>query len=211
MTPKQRRAHRTAIERAAAAPRKSYLGRFTPLTGIQSAWIKSLLTVWGECVGGKTSAQYRLENCNRFISKAKEDNWSDSQLSRITDAIKQARTEGYSGRQAVQRAHTILWSATLSEMIDEASWRDDADLVERAVLGMFKSDDPVYLIGMSYYSTRSKISDITKELQQVAPWLSNDKARERVKWCLQIFRAKVFLSVKNVMSCADTPALYKKP
>lgn len=199
MTPKQRRAHRTAIERAAAAPRKSYLGRFTPLTSIQSAWIQSLLTVWGECVGGKTSAQYRLENCNRFISSAKQDEWTDTQLSRITEAIKQARTEGYSGRQAVQRAHTILWSATLAEMIDEASWRDDADLVERAVLGMFKPDDPVYLIGMSYYSTRSKISDITEELQQVAPWLTTGEARKRVRWCIQIFQARTFLSVRRTM------------
>lgn len=198
MTPKQRRVHRTAIERAAAAPRKSYLGRFTPLTSIQSAWIKSLLTIWGECVGGKTSAQYRLENCNRFISKAKEGKWSDSQLSRITEAIKQARTEGYTGRLAVQRAHTILWSVTLSEMIEEASWRDDADLVERATLDAFKSDDPVYQVGLSYYTTHAKIADITRELQQTAPWLTSDKARERVKWCLQIFRAKVFLSVKKL-------------
>lgn len=201
MTPKQRRAHRSAIERAAAAPRKSYLGRFTPLTSIQSAWIKSLLTTWGECVGGKTSAQYRLENCNRFITKAKEDKWSDSQLSRITGAIEQARKEGYRGKEVVRRAHTILWSVTLRDMIAEAAWRDDADLVEKAVLQTFKSDDPVYLIGVSYYTTRAKMSDIARELQQAAPWLTADKARERVRWCLQIFRAKVFLSVKNHTDC----------
>lgn len=210
MTPKQRRAHRSAIERAAAVPRKSYLGRFRPLNNIQSAWIKSLLTTWGECVGGKTSAQYRLENCNRLISEANKDEWSDSQLSRITAAIDQARDEGFRGRQAVSRAHTILWAVTLSEMIEEASRRDDADMVERAVLKAFKSDDPVYLVGLSYYTTRAKISDITRELQGAAPWLTPDKARERVKWCLQIFRAKAFLSVKNVMNCADVPTIDNK-
>ncbi|AYN29989.1 hypothetical protein D8682_25235 [Buttiauxella sp. 3AFRM03] len=197
MTPKERRAHHAAIERAAAAPHKRWLGRFTPLTGIQSAWIQSLLTVWGECVGGKTHAQYRLENCNRFVSKAKEEEWSDSQLSCITAALKQARLEGYKGREAVRRAHTVLWAVTLSEMIDEASQKDDADLIEQAVLKCFTSDDPVYRIGISYYTTRKKISDIARELQEIAPWLSSDKARERVKWCLQIFRSKVFLSVKK--------------
>ena len=45
---RQRRLHRAGLETVAAAPRKSWLGRFTPLNGIQSAWIKSLLTVWGE-------------------------------------------------------------------------------------------------------------------------------------------------------------------
>lgn len=199
MTPKQRRAHRTAIESAAAAPRKSYLGRFTPLTRIQSAWISSLLTTWGECVGGKTSAQYRLENCNRFIVKAKQDAWSDTQLSRITEAIAQAREEGFRGSEAVRRAHTILWSATLSEMIDEASRRDDADMVERAVLNIFKSDDPVYQVGISYYATHNKIADIARELQQVAPWLTVNEARKRVRWCIQIFQARTFLSVRRTM------------
>ncbi|WP_370090822.1 hypothetical protein [Buttiauxella sp. 3AFRM03] len=174
MTPKERRAHNAAIERAAAAPHKRWLGRFTPLTGIQSAWIQSLLTVWGECVGGKTHAQYRLENCNRFVSKAKEEEWSDSQLSHITAALKQARLEGYKGREVVRRAHTVLWAVTLSEMIDEASRRDDADLIEQAVLNAFKPDDPVYCIGLNYYTTRRKISDLARELQQVAPWLTSN-------------------------------------
>lgn len=52
MTPRQRRLHRAGLETVAAAPRKSWLGRFTPLNGIQSAWIKSLLTVWGEGMRG---------------------------------------------------------------------------------------------------------------------------------------------------------------
>lgn len=199
MTPKQKKIYLTAIQRTAAAPRKSYLGRFTPLTGIQSGWIKSLLTVWGECVGGKTSAQYRLENCNRLITNAKDNGWSDSQLSRITEAINQAHKEGFKGREAIRRAHTILWAVTLSDMIDEASWRDDADLVERAVLGTFKADDPVYLIGMKYYTTRTKISDLTRELQQVAPWLTKHEARKRVRWCIQIFQARTFLSVRRTM------------
>lgn len=47
MTPRQRRNHRAGLETVSKATRKSWLGRFTPLSGIQSAWIKSLLTVWG--------------------------------------------------------------------------------------------------------------------------------------------------------------------
>jgi hypothetical protein len=50
MTPRQRRQHLAGMGIVATAPRKSYLGKFTPLTSVQSAWVKSLLTVWGECV-----------------------------------------------------------------------------------------------------------------------------------------------------------------
>lgn len=197
MTPRQKRNQHSALERAAAAPRKSYLGRFTPLNGIQSAWIKSLLTTWGEIVGGKTTAQYRLENCNRLVSSARDDGWSDGQLSRITNALNQAKKEGFKGRQAVARAHTILWSLSLSEMIEQIGRRDDADCIEQAALQAFKSDDPVYIVGVRYYTTRTKIADITRELQLVAPWLTEAEARKRVRWCLEIFRAKVFLAVRK--------------
>lgn len=48
MTPRQRRNHFEALGKAASAPRKSWLGKCILLTGIQSGWIKSLLTTWGK-------------------------------------------------------------------------------------------------------------------------------------------------------------------
>ena len=202
MTPRQRRLHIAGLGKAAAAPRKSWLGKFTPLTSVQSGWIKSLLTVWGECVGGKTRAQYRLENCSQFWTEVKESGWSDTQLSRITAAIEQAHSEGFRGPQAAMRARTILWPVTLKDMIEESSRRDDADFMEQVMLKTFKADDPVYLVGHQFYTTRKKISDITRELQQVAPWLTNGEARKRVRWCLEIFSAKVFLSVRRSLEDA---------
>ena len=203
MTPRQRRIHIESLGKAAAAPRKSWLGKFTPLTGVQSAWIKSLLTVWGECVGGKTRAQYRLENCSQFWSEVKQSEWSDNQLSRITDALGQAREEGFRGIQAALRARSILWPVTLSALIEESERRDDADFIEQIMLDTFNQHDPVYLVGMQFYTSRKKISDITRELQQVAPWLSVDEARKRVRWCLEIFRAKVFLAVRRQMKAGQ--------
>lgn len=197
MTPRQRRNHVEALGKAAAAPRKSWLGKFKPLTGVQSGWIKSLLTVWGEVAGGRTRAQYRLENCSQFWSEVKQSEWSDTQLSRITEALATAREEGFRGVQAALRAKAILWPVTLSELIDESERRDDSDFIEQAMLATFDSQDPVYLVGLQFYTTRKKISDITRELQAVAPWLTNGEARKRVRWCLEIFQAKVFLAVRR--------------
>jgi hypothetical protein len=53
MTPLQRRRQNTAMSEVAIATHKRYLGRPELLTGIQSAWIKSLLTVWGESQRGR--------------------------------------------------------------------------------------------------------------------------------------------------------------
>jgi hypothetical protein len=87
-------------------------------------------------------------------------------------------------------------------MIAEAERRDDADFIEEVILKAFKNDDPVYMVGMQFYTTRNKISDIARDLQSVAPWLTNGEARKRVRWCLEIFRAKVFLASRRRM---ETP------
>ncbi len=46
---------------------------------------------------------------------------------------------------------------------------------------------------------KDQVSDITRELQHVAPWLTDGEARKRVRWCLEIFQAKVFLTVRRQM------------
>ncbi|EMO5715843.1 hypothetical protein RVW00_000779 [Enterobacter bugandensis] len=195
MTPKQRRFLQSAMQAAAAAPRKSYLGRFTPLTPIQSAWIKSLLTVWGEGMSGSTAPRKpRAQACWRFNKGLR---WSDAMLERFTAALNQARKEGFRGQHAMNRAHDILWPPPVVSVIDTALVNDDVDFVEHCILAAFEVDDPVLMIGRDYYTTRKKIADLTRDLQKIAPWLTPQMARERVKWCLQIFRAKVYLSAKN--------------
>lgn len=195
LTHKKRREQQKALETAAAAPRKSYLGRFTPLNGIQSAWIKSLLTVWGESMRGGTAPRRPTGHaCWRF---QKIIQWSDAALERFTVALTQAREEGFRGQQALNRAHSILWPVPAKCVIDTAINDDDVNFVEQCVLLAFEVTDPVYVIGTSYYTTRKKISDLTCDLQQIAPWLTSDEARKRVRWCMEIFRAKVYLSARQ--------------
>lgn len=196
MTPQQRRRHNGALSEVATAAHKRYLGRPELLTGIQSAWIKSLLTIWGESVcGGTAPRKPTSHSCWRM---QKGMRWSDKALERFTVAIEQARGEGFSGQQALNRAQAILWPKATSSVIDTAIRDDDVDFVEQCVLKAFDSNDPIYVVGVNYYTTRKKISDITRELQRLAPWLTSEQARERVKWCLQIFRSKVFLSARTL-------------
>lgn len=124
----------------------------------------------------------------------------DKALSRFTAALEQARAEGFRGPQALNRAHAILWPQPATSIIDEAMHDDDVDFVEQSVLQALDINDPVYIVGLQYYTTRKKISDITRELQSIAPWLTDWEARKRVRWCLEIFRAKVFLSTRKLLA-----------
>lgn len=197
MTPRQRRQYFEGLEKTAIAPRKSWLGKSILLNDVQSGWIKSLLTVWGECVRGGTAPAKPCGHSCWHVIRGK--NWSDKALERFTAALNQAREEGYRGEQAMRRARSILWPEPPSSLIDEAMSSDDAEFMEDVVLQAFDLKDPVYIVGRQYYTTRKKISDITRELQSLAPWLTDNEARKRVRWCLEIFRAKVFLSARHAL------------
>lgn len=195
MTPRQRRNHIEALGKAAMAPRKSWLGKSILLTDVQSGWIKSLLTVWGENVRGDTAP---TKPCAHSCWNAlRGKNWSDKALERFTAALNKARDEGFRGEMALRRARSLLWPEPLVSVIDKAMNSDEAEFVENAVLQAFDLNDPVYIVGRCYYTTRKKISDISRELRHLAPWLTDREARERVRWCLDIFRAKVFISAQR--------------
>ncbi|MBJ5866955.1 hypothetical protein JGL56_04320 [Salmonella enterica subsp. enterica serovar Derby] len=195
MTPRQKRQYFEGLGKTVMASRKSWLGKSSLLTVVQSGWIKSLLTVWGESVrGGTAPAKPCGHSCWNVISGK---NWSDKALERFTEALNQAREEGFRGEQAMRRARSILWPEPQINVIDAAMNSDDAKFIEDVVLQAFDLMDPVYLVGRQYYTIRKKISDITRELLSLAPWLTDSEARKRVRWCLEIFRAKVFLSARK--------------
>jgi len=195
MTPRQKRQYFEGLGKTAMAPRKSWLGKSILLTDVQSGWVKSLLTVWGECVRGGTAP---AKPCGHSCWNAlRGRNWSDKALERFTVALNKAREEGFRGEAALRRARTILWPEPQVRVIDEAINSDDAKFIEGVVLQAFDLKDPVYIVGRQYYTTRKKISDITRDLQSLAPWLTDNEARKRVRWCLEIFRAKVFLSART--------------
>ena len=197
MTLRQKRLHEAGLTTVASAPRRSWLGRFTPLTRVQTGWVTSLLTIWGQSFGGNTREQHRLANNSRFFEKVKATDWTDAELERITEAMMQARKEGYSGIAAFARAKAILWPISVTEMINQAERDEDAAFIEQVMLNTFKPEDPVYLVGIQFYTTRKKISDISRDLMRVAPWLTEWEARKRVRWCLEIFRAKTFLAIRR--------------
>lgn len=200
MTPSERKKYTAALQHCAVAPRKSWLGRFTPLTAIQSAWIKTLLTAWGESYGGRTSEQIRIEGQGQeFWDHMRMTEWTDDKARQITEVMQELRGKGLCGPALLFTASRMLFPGALADYIDAASERENAEFMEESILKAFNIHDPIFIIGKRYYTRRQSIAKLARKLQELAPWLTDDKARERVKWCLQIFRAKVFLSVRQNM------------
>jgi hypothetical protein len=74
-------------------------------------------------------------------------------------------------RAGIKESTLYNLAATPSSIIDEAMTSDDVDFVEQSVLAAFDINDPVYVVGLQFYTTRKKISDITRELQKSLPGL----------------------------------------
>lgn len=199
MTPRQRRLHRSAIETAATAPRKSWLGKFRPLTSIQSAWVKSMLSVWGEANGGRTSEEAMLDGCG-FWSCLRTEEWTDTEAKRITETMKGLRKIGYTGEALLKMAKGILWpKKSLGDLLTRQIQNDECDFVEKSILAALKHDDPVYVVGIDFYARRKRISDIARYLLEVAPWLTRKQAEDRVRWCISHFNSVVYLSMRARM------------
>ncbi|EPG5002506.1 hypothetical protein P9911_008165 [Klebsiella oxytoca] len=188
-----------AFHKAATAPRKSYLGRFKPLNDIQAAWIKSLLSAWGDEFGGKTREEYCLGGVG-FWSCLKDEEWSDGRAQKLTDTLKKLHSMGLRGEKLLEATQAIIWpKKSLLEMLTECDKKESNDFIEQAILSILTHDDPVYIVGIDYYTNKKRISEIAKNLTNVAPWLTRKQSEDRARWCLEIFRAKVFLSVRQSM------------
>jgi hypothetical protein len=59
-------------------------------------------------------------------------------------------------------------------------------LWRNACLNAFDVNDPVYIVGVSLHD--EKKYPILPGSWKIAPWLTADQARDRVKWCLKIFQ-----------------------
>ncbi|NWC66024.1 hypothetical protein [Cedecea sp. P7760] len=197
MTPNQRKQHTDAMIIAASAPRKNWLGKHRPINSVQSAWVKSLLAVWGECYGGRTTEEAMMDGCG-FWSCLRSEEWSDAEACRITETIKDLRKIGYTGENLLKMAHAILWpQKSLADAIAGQIRQDDTDFVEKSILAALRNDDPVYVVGVDFYARRKNVSDIGRYLQKVAPWLTRKQAEDRVRWCISHFNCAVFLSMRK--------------
>lgn len=199
MTPNQQKRHSDAMGIVASAPRKSWLGKHRPINSVQSAWVKSLLAVWGDCYGGRISEESMMDGCG-FWSCLRAEEWSDNEAKRITETIKSLSKIGYKGEELLRMAREILWpTISLADVISKEIKQDDNDFVEKSILAALTKDDPVYVVGVDFYARRKKISDIGRYIQKVAPWLTRKQSEDRVRWCISHFNCAVFLSFRKAM------------
>lgn len=178
----------------AAAPRRSYLGKYRRLTPSQSRWVRSLLGMWGREFGG-SGTEHLTDSAGMWSMIL--TGWTGEQQERITTVLAGLRKMGYTGDQLINQAKAIIWpKKSLSDLIGKAADEEEAEFMERIILKSFAKNSIVYEIGKDYYTWRKTINDMARWMQRYhAPFLTEKQCIDRVRWCIELFNSAVFFTL----------------
>ncbi|MEN7470998.1 hypothetical protein ABN069_15085 [Providencia rettgeri] len=125
--------------------------------------------------------------------------WSGENIERFTKVFEQLKKEGYTGQELEEKARAILFpKQSLSNMFQRANDVDEADFVEKAILKAFDKSNPVYVVATDYYLGRNTMQTLANYIQkQVAPWLTTKQCIDRVRWCITLFNAKLYMVLQD--------------
>lgn len=205
MTPsKKKEVIHNAWHIVATAPRKSYLGRARKLTPVQDRWIRGLLSLWGETYGGSTC--YSLSGGGGMWARIVHEEWNDTQMERFGVVLSQVRALGYTGEELIKKSAEILWpKKSLTSMLKQAENENEADFIEKAIIGAFQKNNPIYIFGKDYYTgIDSSYTNMGKKMHyHYAPFLTPKQCQDRIRWCIDLFNSAAFSAIKDAI-CAES-------
>ncbi|HEM6924032.1 TPA: hypothetical protein U2I32_003585 [Providencia rettgeri] len=180
----------------AKSPRKSYLGKARRLTPPQERWTRAIISIWADEMKGGDYLGYGGggDGIWRFIT-----GWSGENIERFTKVFDQLSKEGYTGQELEEKARAILFpKQSLSDMFQRANDVDEADFVEKAILKAFDKSNPIYVVATDYYLGRNTLQTLANYMQeQIAPWLTIKQCIDRVRWCISLFNAKLYMVMQD--------------
>jgi hypothetical protein len=179
---------------AANAPRKSYLGKLENITPSQKRWIKYILSMWGEKMGGDCGPPGYVSIIGRLMLRVE---WTENKGKAIVNTVNELYKLGYKGDELFKKVREIIMpKSSLSELLKEAQDEKDAEFVDLVIAKTFNVNSPLRIVAKKYYCEQRSIKDIADYLARISGVLMTEKmARDRVKWCLDLFEAKIYKAI----------------
>ncbi|WP_392559769.1 hypothetical protein [Orbus mooreae] len=178
----------------ATAPRKSYLGKLQNITPSQKRWIKYILNMWGDKMGGSCVPARCVSVIGRLMVR---EEWAENKGQLIVKTVNEFYKLGYRGDELFKKVREIIIpKSSFSELLKNAQEDQDAKFVDAVIAKTFDVNSPLRIVAKKYYCERRSIKDIADYLSIIGGVLITEKmARDRVKWCLELFDAKVYKAI----------------
>lgn len=187
---------RLAGVRSAADMRRLFGNGWKTINRSQQAWIRHLLTLWGQHLGGEDYDRCEVNVIGRLMMRCE---WSEQKGRQIEKIVSELHCEGLRGEELFRKARDLLIpQSSTANIIALAKESDDAAFVESVMVKTFGKDNPVRNVARLRYCKRKSVQNIGSSLIYFAG-ISQKEARNRMEWALDILEGEMFYAIKREM------------
>ncbi|MGQ3902984.1 hypothetical protein [Mixta calida] len=162
----------------------------------QQAWIRHLLTVWGDHLGGEDYDRGEVNVIGRLMMRCE---WSEQKGKQIEKIVSQLHCEGLRGEELFRKARDLLIpQSSTANIIALAKESDDAAFVESVMVKTFGKDNPIRNVARLRYCKRKSAQNISSCLIYYTG-ISGKEARNRIEWAMNILEGEMFYAIKREM------------
>lgn len=182
--------------RSAAEMRRLFGNGWKTINRSQQAWVRHLLTVWGDHLGGEDYDRGEVNVIGRLMMRCE---WSEQKGKQIEKIVSQLHCEGLRGEELFRKARDLLMPQTsTANIIALAKESDDAAFVESVLVKTFGKDNPLRNVARLRYCKRKSAQNIGSCLIYYTR-ITPKEARNRVEWAMDIIEGEMFYAIKREM------------
>lgn len=187
---------RLAGVRSAADMRRLFGTGWKTINRSQQAWIRHLLTVWGDHLSGDEYERGEINVIGRLMMRSE---WNEQKARHIEKIVTQLHCEGYRGEELHRKARDLLIpQSSTGNIIALAKESDDAAFMESVIVKTFGRDNPIRSVARLRYCKRKSAQSIASSLIYFTG-ISSKEARNRMEWASDIMEGELFYAVKREM------------
>jgi len=182
--------------RSAAEMRRLFGNGWKTINESQRAWIRHLMTVWGDHLGGEEYERGEINVIGRLMMRSE---WNEQKAKQIEKIVTELHCEGYRGEELHRKARDLLipQSAT-GNIIALAKESDDAAFMESVMVKTFGRDNPIRSVARLRYCSGKSAQKMIQSLVYFTG-ITSKEARNRMEWSLEILEGEMFYAVKREM------------
>lgn len=182
--------------RSAAEMRRLFGNGWKTINRSQQAWVRQLLTVWGNHLGSEDYDRGEVNVIGRLMMRCE---WSEQKGKQIEKIVSQLHCEGLRGEELFRKARDLLMPQTsTANIIALAKESDDAAFVESVLVKTFGKDNPLRNVARLRYCKRKSVQNIGSCLIYYTR-ITPKEARNRLEWAMDIIEGEMFYAIKREM------------
>ncbi|MEI2264216.1 hypothetical protein [Erwinia sp. CGal63] len=187
---------RLAGVRSSADMRRLFGTGWKTINKSQQAWVRHLLTVWGDHMSGDEYERSEVNVIGRLMMRCE---WSEQKGRQIEKVVTELHCEGYRGEELMRKARDILVpQSAAGNIIALAKESDDAAFMESVIVKTFGRDNPIRSVVRLRYCKCKSAQNIASSLIYFTG-ITQKEARNRMEWASDILEGELYYAVKREM------------